>query len=183
MNGATRFVAQIGRAVVADGAGRLAPRTRQLITLYRAALTEETALRRPFLWRTVAAGAGVALYFAAAHEPPLTLCIALLCAGALLVFLTRMHPRAQALFLALTFTAFGFTCGAWRTARVMAPIVSRVGVGELTGFVEEIDPRRSGARFILRVASAESLPDNVTPTRVRLTMRDDPAFWQEILSR
>ncbi len=176
MNGATRLVAQIGRAVVADGAGRLAPRTRQLIALYRAALAEETALRRPFLWRTVAAGAGVALYFAAAREPPLTLCVALLCAGALLVFITRTHPRAQALFLALTFIAFGFTCGAWRTARVMAPIVSRVGVGELTGFVEEIDPRRNGARFILRVASAEGLPDNVTPVRVRLTMRDDPAF-------
>ena len=80
MNGATRLVAQIGRAVVADGAGRLAPRTRQLIALYRAALAEETALRRPFLWRTVAAGAGVALYFAAAREPPLTLCVALLCA-------------------------------------------------------------------------------------------------------
>ena len=176
MNGAEHLVAQIGRALVVGGGSRLAPRTRQLIALYRIALVEETALRRPFLWRTVAAGAGVALYFTAAREPPLTLCVALLCASALLVFLTRTHPRAQALFLALTFIAFGFASGAWRTTRVMAPIVSRVGVGELTGFVEEIDPRLSGARFILRVASAEGLPDNVAPARVRLTMRDDPAF-------
>ena len=176
MNEAARLVAQIGRTVAAGGGNRLAPRARHIVGLYRAALAEETALRRPFLWRAVAAGAGVTLYFAAAREPSLMLCVALLCVSVLLAFLTRTHLRAQALFLALSFIALGFTCGAWRTARVMAPIVSRIGIGELTGFVEEIDPRRNGARFILRVASAEGLPEDVTPARVRLTMRDDPAF-------
>jgi len=171
-----RLVAQIGRAVVSRGASRFAPRVRHLGALYRDALAEEAALRRPFLWRAVAAGAGVVLYFAAAREPPLSLCLTLTGVGAALTFLVRTHPCARALFLALTFVAFGFACGAWRTARVMAPIVPRVGIGELTGFVEEIDPRRSGARFILRVASAEGLPDNVTPARVRLTTRDDPVF-------
>lgn len=176
MGEAARLVAQIGRAVVSRGASRFAPRVRHLGALYRDALAEETALRRPFLWRAVAAGAGVVLYFAAAREPPLSLCMILAGVGAALAFLVRTHSRARALFLALTFVASGFACGAWRTARVMAPIVPRVAIGELTGFVEEIDPRRSGARFILRVASAEGLPDNVTPARVRLTTRDDPVF-------
>ncbi len=176
MSEATRLVAQIGRAVVARGGSRLAPQTRRLIALYRAALIEETALRRPFLWRAVAAGAGVSLYFAAAREPPLSLCFTLLALFALMTFVAREHPRARTLFLTLTFIAVGFTSGAWRAVRVAAPIVPRVGIGELTGFVEEIDPRRSGARFILRVASAEGLPDNVTPARVRLTTRDDPPF-------
>ena len=176
MSEATRLVAQIGRAVVVRGASRFAPGLRRVGALYRAALAEETALRRPFLWRAVAAGSGVVLYFAAAREPPLLLCMTLTGGGALLTFLARAHRRARALFLSLTFIAFGFACGAWRTARVMAPIVPRVGVGQLTGFVEEIDPRRSGARFILRVASAEDLPDSVTPARVRLTMREEPVF-------
>jgi len=33
-----------------------------------------------------------------------------------------------------------------------------MGIGFLTGFVEEVDLRRAGARFVLRVASAEGLP-------------------------
>ncbi len=176
MNEAGRLVAQIGRAVVARGGNRLAPQVRRLTALYRAALAEEIALRRPFLWRAVAAGAGVSLYFAAAREPPLPLCLALAGLGATLAYVTRAHPRARTLFLTLTFIALGFTSGAWRTARVKAPIVPRVGIGELTGFVEEIDPRRNGARFILRLASAEGLPNDVIPARVRLTTRDEPVF-------
>ena len=55
-------------------------------------------------------------------------------------------------------------------------MLAHVGVGELTGFVEELDLRREGARFLLRVASAEGLPGDVRPARVRLTLRGKPDF-------
>jgi competence protein ComEC len=155
---------------------RLAPRAQKLTNILHDAYAQEAELRRPFLWRPVAIGAGVVLYFSAEREPSLLLCVGALAAFAALAFATRRHARAYALFLALAFVAAGFASGAWRAARVAAPIVPRVGVGELTGFVEEIDPRRAGARFVLRVASAEGLPGGVVPARVRLTMRSDPNF-------
>ena len=151
-------------------------RAARLAEALRASLEQERALRRLFLWLVVAAGGGVALYFSAEREPSLALCLGALAAFVILALLTRSHARAHALFLTLAFIAGGFTSGALRTARVAAPIVPRIGIGELTGFVEEVDLRRAGARFILRVASAEGFPDDVMPARVRLTTRGDPNF-------
>ncbi len=160
-----------------DVSSRFFPlRAQGLAEVLRASLEQERALRRPFLWLVVAAGAGVVLYFSAEREPSLALCLCALAVFAVIAALTRRHGRSHALFLALAFLAGGFASGAWRTARVAAPIVPRVGIGELTGFVEEVDLPRAGARFILRVASAEGVPDDVAPARVRLTTRGDPNF-------
>lgn len=161
---------------IGAGAPAIAPRLQRLTTALGEAYAEEEELRRPFLWRAVAAGAGVIFYFAANHEPSLALCASALAGTVLLSFVTRGHARAHAIAIALAFLAAGFAAGAWRTARVAAPILPRVGVGELTGFVEEIDLRRAGARFVLRVASAEGLPGDVVPARVRLTTRGTPNF-------
>lgn len=154
----------------------LAPRLKRAAAAIEDAYATEVDLRRPFLWRAVAAGAGVLLYFTANHEPPLALCVAVFAAAAVLARLTRRHARAHALFLAAVFVAAGFCAGAWRTARVAAPVLTRMGIGELTGYVEEIDLRRAGARFVMRVASAEGLPGDVVPARVRLTTRGTPSF-------
>lgn len=141
----------------------------------RTALDEEISLRRPFLWLPVAAGAGALLYFAADREPSFAVSAAALAILSALAFLARAH-RAGALFLVLACVAGGFFASVWRAARVDAPIVPRAGVGFLTGFVEELDPRPNGARFILRLASAEGLPGDVVPLRVRLTTRGDTKF-------
>ncbi len=92
-----------------------------------------------------------------------------------LLFCARI---GRAFVLAVTFACVsaGFFSAAWRAARVDAPILPRLGIGFLTGFVEEVDLRRAGARFIVRVASAEGLPGDVTPARVRLTTRGEPRF-------
>ncbi|PWB81975.1 MAG: competence protein ComEC, partial [Methylocystaceae bacterium] len=172
---------------MAKAAVRAAGRERRLSSFFlasvaalraaaRAALEEEIALRRPFLWLPVASGAGVVLYFSADREPSLALSGAVFAATAVLAALLRAHRRAFVVLLVLACLFGGFFSAVWRSARVDAPIVPRAGVGLLTGFVEELDLRRNGARFILRVASAEGLPNDVTPRRVRLTMRGDPKF-------
>jgi competence protein ComEC len=167
-----------GRATLA---ARFAPRARALTGALGAALDEEIALRQPFLWLAVSAGAGVVVYFTAEREPSLVFSGALFATATVLAFLTRQSERIafhrlHALLLVAACVSGGFFSAVWRAARVEAPIVPRLGVGYLTGFVEEVDPRRAGARFVLRVASAEGLPGGVVPARVRLTTREDPAF-------
>jgi competence protein ComEC len=158
-----------GRGLSQEAAGRLR-------ASWRAALEEEIALRRPILWTPVAAGAGALLYFVADREPNLALCAAVFFATSSLAFFLRAHRRAFASVVVLACLCGGLFSAAWRSARVDAPIVTRIGIGFLTGYVEEVDLRRAGARFILRVASAEGLPGDITPRRVRLTIRSEPQF-------
>jgi len=124
----------------------------------RLALEREIALRRPFLWSPVAAGAGALLYFAAEREPSFWASLVLFLIAAGLALKARAHPRFFAPLVVFACLCGGFFSAAWRAARVEAPTLARVGVGELTGFVEELDARREGARFVLGVASAEGLP-------------------------
>jgi competence protein ComEC len=166
-------------AVGESGQGR-APFFGALALLFRAlaaaAVEKEVALRRPFLWTPVAAGAGALLYFTADHEPSLPFALALLLALCFGAFRARETPRFFAPLLLFACVSGGFFSACWRAARVDAPILPRIGVGLLTGFVEEVDLRRAGARFVLRVASAEGLPGGATPARVRLTTRGEPNF-------
>jgi competence protein ComEC len=142
----------------------------------RAAIEQETALRRPFLWTPVAMGAGTLLYFSADHEPSLAFAATLffILAGAALA--TRNHPRLCLPLIVAACIAGGFVSAAWRTARIDAPVLTRIGVGAISGYVEQVDHRRAGARFVLRVASAQGLPGDVTPARVRLSTRGEAPF-------
>jgi len=162
--------------VTRGGGGRRSAIAVRAADALRVAFAAEVELRRPFLWRAVAAAGGALLYFAADNEPAPVLPFVLLAAFVALAVATRRHRRAHTLCVALALIVAGFSSGVWRTLRVAAPVLSRPGVGDLTGFVEEVDPRREGARFVLRLASAEGLPDDVMPARVRLTTRSAPAF-------
>jgi competence protein ComEC len=70
----------------------------------------------------------------------------------------------------------GELSAALRTARVAAPVIAKIRIVTLEGFIEEMDFRRNGARFLLRVHSAEGLAPEQTPFRVRLSMRRGAAF-------
>ena len=177
-------MSQSGRSIadapagIATGAAaaRSEPWTARLARAFATALDREFALRRPFLWLPVASGAGVLLYFSAEREPSLPLSAALFVSLALLAVFSRARARV---FLPLVLGAAvsaGFLSATWRASRVDAPIIPRLGIGAITGFVEEVDLRRAGARFIIRVASAEGFPGDVTPFRVRLTTRGEPRF-------
>jgi competence protein ComEC len=135
------------------------------------ALEEEWALRRPFLWLPAAAGAGAIFYLLAATEPVLWVVGLVTVFWAILALAFRTKRGLSALFIGLAALGAGEFCGGWRAARIDAPVLERTFVGELAGFVEEVDPRIQGVRFLLRLSEAQGLPQQKAPYRVRLTWR------------
>ncbi|MBV9289535.1 MAG: ComEC/Rec2 family competence protein, partial [Hyphomicrobiales bacterium] len=138
------------------------------------ALAREAEERRFFLWLPVAAMGGVALNLAADREPILWLPVALTALFAGLAFLSRSRPIALGAWLALAALAAGFVAMSSRTRRVEAPILDRIRIVSLAGFVEEVDLRPVGARMVIAVTSAEGMPREKVPHRVRVTTRKAP---------
>ncbi len=165
-----------GLAGAGGFASRLRARLGGLFGRFAQAFETEIALRRIFLWLPVAAGAGVILYFCADREPSLWLVAAATFVFGGLAWLAR--ERRAAFFVLCGFCAIfaGELSAAWRTARVAAPIVDRVRIATVEGYIEQMDFRRAGARFILRVSAAAGLAPNETPYRVRLSVRRSPPF-------
>jgi competence protein ComEC len=147
---------------------------RDPIGAFGAALRAEADQRRIFLWTPVAAGAGAVTYFSADHEPSLWLSALLAAALGALAFRVRANSVALAGCLAAALFFTGFVTAAWRSARLAAPVLDHVHIVELTGFVEAVDHRRVGARFLVRVSSASGLNAGQTPWRLRLTDRHAP---------
>ena len=146
---------------------------RDLAKTLRDSFEAEAEQRRLFLWVPVAAGAGVVLYFAADREPNVWLATILAAALAGLAALVHGERRAFMALVAAAAIIGGFAAAGWRTARVAAPVLDRLRIATLQGYIEEMDFRREGARFVLRVAAADGLDDPL-PYRVRLTTRRTP---------
>ncbi|MGB6177001.1 MAG: competence protein ComEC, partial [Methylocella sp.] len=127
------------------------------------------ALRRPFLWLPVAAGTGVVLYLYADREPSLWLIAPAAVSFGVLAYLARANRVAFFFLCGFCAVFAGELSAALRTARVAAPVLDKIRIVALQGFIEEMDFRRNGARFLLRVHSAEGLAHDETPFRVRLT--------------
>jgi len=157
-------------------AGGFAVRLAHLFALFSQAFETEVALRRVFLWLPVAAGTGVVAYMGADREPSLWMLGPLAATLAGLAFLAR--GWRVGFILLCGFCAFfaGELSAAWRSARVAAPIIDKATIGVVEGFIEQMDFRRAGARFVLRVRSIEGLAPAATPFRVRLTTRRAPPF-------
>ena len=141
---------------------------------FAGAFAKERDERRLFLWLPVAAGAGVLLYFVADAEPSLIVSAGLCLICAALAAAARAQTALCGFLIAFAALFGGLASAGLRTARVAAPVLDRVRIVELTGYVEAVDHRREGARFILRVAGAQGLEPAVTPVRVRLTDRRRP---------
>src|SRR6202048_240611 len=140
------------------------------------AFEPEVALRRPFLWLPVAAGTGVVLYLYADREPSLWLIAPAAVSLGVLAYFARANRLAFCFLCGFCALFAGELSAALRTARVAAPVLDKIRIVALQGFIEEMDFRRNGARFLLRVHSAEGLAPGQTPFRVRLTMRRTPPF-------
>ena len=143
----TRVLGSTPRAGVARTAA-WAPEWR---VLFSAALAKEIDERRFFLWIPVAAMGGVALNLAADREPVLWLPALLVGLCAALAWVCRARPLALGVWVGLAAVCAGFLAMGLRTARVGTPVLDHVRTVRLQGFVEEVDIRPSGARFIVNV--------------------------------
>jgi competence protein ComEC len=141
---------------------------------FAGALAREVEERRFFLWFPVAAMGGVALNLAADREPVLWLPALMTALFAALAWMSRARPFALGVSLALAALFGGFLLMSLRTARVAAPVLDRIRIVTLQGYVEEVDLRTAGARMVIGVASADGMPREKVPLRVRVTTRKVP---------
>ncbi len=141
---------------------------------FAGALACEVEERRFFLWLPVMGMGGVALNLAAEAEPVLWLPAGLAALFCALAWLFRARPLALGLSLALAALIAGFLAMSLRTARVAAPVLDRIRIVSLQGYVEEVDLRPVGARMVIAVVSADGLPREKAPRRVRVTTRKSP---------
>lgn len=155
---------------------RLAALLQALRERFAAAIEEEYAYRRPSLWLPVAAGAGAILSLTADREPSLAASFVALALLSALAFMTRARRGVFAVAVLFAAIAAGLVAQGVRTWRVAAPVVARPMTMEITGFVEQVDLRRSGARFTVRLTSAQNLDNAAMPFRVRLTTNRAPDF-------
>ena len=155
---------------------RLAALGERLRDRIAAAVEEEYAYRRPSLWLPVAAGAGAIFSLTADQEPSLLAAFIAMLLFSVLAWLVRARRALFAAAAMLAAIAAGFVAQGVRTWRVAAPVIARPMTMEITGFVEQVDLRRAGARFTLRLTSAEYLDNSSMPFRVRLTTNRAPDF-------
>jgi len=123
----------------------------------------------------VAFGAGIALYFAADHEP--VAWVACLAAGVFGVaaFWLRRN-RAFPLAVLITALAAGFATVSLKAQRIAHPVLAKPVQGAtLKGFVETREERERTDRFVLRVTEMDTAGRAPTLPRVRLSVRKGAA--------
>jgi competence protein ComEC len=141
---------------------------------FSSALAREVEQRRFFLWIPAAAMGGVALNLSADREPVMWLPALMTALFAALAWVSRVRPVALGLSLAIAALFSGFLSMSLRTARVAAPVLDRIRIVSLEGFVEEVDLRTAGARMVIGVVNADGMPREKVPRRVRVTTRNTP---------
>ena len=102
-------------------------------------LALELERRTPFPWIAVAFGLGIMLFFQAEGRPALPAPVAgfLLATAAAVALRRRVLAFAIAVGCAAAFA--GFTAGLLRLDAVEAPVLDRVVIGRLEGFVESVE--------------------------------------------
>ena len=147
----------------------------QLIETLRQWARAEAGAGRLLPWVPIAFGSGIALYFAADHEPvlPVAAVVAIgLCAVAALLRRQKFFPVA----VMIAAVAAGFAVATWKTARIAHGVLARPMFSvSLTGFVETREIRERTDRFVLRVVSMESARGTTKLERVRLSVKKGTA--------
>ena len=146
-----------------------------LIETLRAWARAEAGAGRLLPWVPVAFGTGIAFYFAADHEPVLSVAAVVaivLCAVAVLLRRQKFFPVA----VMIAAVAAGFAIATWKTARIAHGVLARPMFSvSLTGFVETRDIRERTDRFVLRVVTMESARGTTKLERVRLSVKKGTA--------
>ncbi|MGL5362738.1 MAG: ComEC/Rec2 family competence protein, partial [Bosea sp. (in: a-proteobacteria)] len=132
------------------------------------ALEEER--RRWFNWLPVCMGLGVLAWFMADREPALWAPVLGFLICSIAAFLMRTRLVAFRILAAFAATFLGFSAAVWRTESIRAPVLERIQILPVSGFVESVEIRPSGSRLVLIVTSMEGIPADKRPTRIRVTM-------------
>ena len=163
----------------AAGAGGFAPAGFEawaaIAATLRAWVRAEAGPGRLLPWVPVAFGSGIALYFAADHEPVLPVAMVVAIAiGIGAVLARRRKPFPLVVMLAAI--AAGFATATLKTTRVAHTVLARPLYSvALSGFVETRDIRERTDRFVLRVVTMESPRRPIRLERVRLSVRKGTA--------
>jgi competence protein ComEC len=135
----------------------------------------EAGAGRLLPWMAVAFGAGIALYFAASHEPVLSVTVISAAAASVAAVAIR-RTRFLAASLMIAAIAAGFATATVRTARVAHVVLTRPLYSvSLSGFVESRDIRERTDRFVLRVRAMEAPRQPAMLERVRLSVKKGSA--------
>jgi competence protein ComEC len=130
---------------------------------------------RAFLFLPVVMAAGILLYFAADREPWLAagpLALAVFSSAAIL--LRRRAGAPFAVALGLAFLAAGFSAASLRTASVAAPVLDRVRIAQVSGYVESVEVQAASVRLLLHVSQIEGMAPGALPGKVRLVAQGRP---------
>ncbi len=146
-----------------------------LVETLRAWASAEAGAGRLLPWVPVAFGSGIALYFAADHEPVLWVTSVTAIALAMAAFLLRRH-RLFAPVVMIAALAAGFAIATWKTARIAHVVLAKPLYSvALSGFVETRDIRERTDRFVLRVVTMDAARSDIKLERVRLSVRKGTA--------
>ena len=160
-------------------AGGLAPSGLHAWSSFTAKLREwaaaEAGAGRLFPWVPVAFGVGIAVYFAADHEPVLPVSMVAAAASGAAALLSRRQKLFPAAVM-IAAVAAGFAAATWRTQRIGHAVLARpIYSVQLSGFVEARDIRERTDRFVLRVTQMEAPRARTQLERVRLSVRKGTA--------
>ena len=135
----------------------------------------EAGAGRLLPWVPVAFGTGIAFYFAADHEPVLSVAAVVAVALCVVAFLLRRQKFFPAAVM-IAAVAAGFAVATWKTARIAHGVLARPMFSvTLSGFVETRDIRERTDRFVLRVVTMESARGTTKLERVRLSVKKGTA--------
>ncbi|MBI3702178.1 MAG: ComEC family competence protein [Afipia sp.] len=130
---------------------------------------------RSLPWVPVAFGVGIALYFAADHEPILAIVAPFALILCLAAFLSRRR-RFFPVVVMIAATASGFAIATLKSARVAHVVLTKpVYSASIKGFVETHEERERTDRFVLRVEEMDVPRGQTKIDRVRLSVRKGAA--------
>lgn len=133
--------------------------------------SREIDQRRLFPWLAVCFGAGILLFFQAEGKPALWAPLSGLALFAGFAATFRGRPAALAVCVGSAMVFAGFTAGALRSRAVEAPVLSRVVIAPMSGFIEAVEDRPAGKRLLLRLVDLKGTSEADRPRRVRVTLR------------
>jgi len=133
-------------------------------------LAQEIGQRQLFPWLAVCFGLGVILFFQA-EDPALWAPLGALALCAASAVWLRRSLLALAVCVGLAAVFAGFVVGVIRTRSVAAPVLPRLVIAPVSGFIEAVEEREHGRRVLLRIVSLQGVAEAERPQRARISIR------------